>query len=65
MLFRSVADSQILSTKVDGTLFVVRAGVTKKDDVQSSISALKKVNANIIIIFHLHSSSNIYFYYYQ
>ena len=31
-----VADAQILSTKVDGTIIVVRAGVTKKEDVHDT-----------------------------
>lgn len=63
---QAVADSQILSTKVDGTLFVVRAGVTKKDEVQSAISALKKVNANIIgtVLHAVDNSTNKYYYYY-
>lgn len=63
---QAVADSQILSTKVDGTLFVVRSGITKKDDVQNSISALKKVNANIIgtVLHAVDNSRNKYYYYY-
>lgn len=63
---QAVADSQILATKVDGTLFVVRAGVTKKDEVQSAISALKKVNANIIgtVLHAIDNSTNKYYYYY-
>lgn len=62
----AVADPQILSTKSDGTLFVVRAGVTKKDDVQSSISTLKKVNADIIgtVLHAVEKSKNKYYYYY-
>lgn len=62
----AVADPQILSTKADGTLFVVRAGVTKKDDVQSSISTLKKVNADIIgtVLHAVENSKNKYYYYY-
>lgn len=62
-----VADPQILSTKVDGTLLVVRAGVTKKDDVQSSISTLKKVNADIIgtVLNAVENSKNKYYYYYE
>lgn len=64
---QAVADAQILSTKVEGTLFVVRAGVTKKDDVQNSISTLKKVNANIIgtVLHAIDNSRNKYYYYYE
>ena len=63
---QAVADSQILSTKVDGSLFVVRAGLTKKDEVQSAIAALKKVNANIIgtVLHAIDSKTNKYYYYY-
>lgn len=43
-----VTDSQILSTKADGTILVVRAEKTKKDEVRESIRLLKQVNANII-----------------
>ena len=41
-------DSQILSTKADGTILVVRAKKTKKDLVKNSVNLLKQVNANII-----------------
>ena len=63
---QAVADAQILSTKVDGSLFVVRAGVTKKYDVQNSIATLKKVNANIIgtVLHAVENSRNKYYYYY-
>ena len=37
-----VADAQILSTKVDGTIIVVRAGVTKKEDVHDTVNTLKR-----------------------
>lgn len=62
----AVADAQILSTKVDGTLVVVRASVTKKDDVHNSIDVLKKVNANIIgtVLHAVDNSRNKYYYYY-
>lgn len=63
---QAVADPQILSTKVDGTVVVVRAGKTKKDDVNSSVSLLKKVNANIIgtVLHAVDNSNNKYYYYY-
>ena len=44
----AVTDSQVLSTKVDGTILVVKAGQTKKDVVMNSVNAIKKVNGNII-----------------
>lgn len=63
---QAVADAQILATKVDGTLVVVRAGVTKKDEVHNSIDILKKVNANIIgtVLHAVDNSRNKYYYYY-
>ena len=45
---QAVSDAQILSTKVDGSIIVVRAGVTKKDAVNNAVSIIKKVNGNII-----------------
>lgn len=61
-----VADAQILSTKVDGTIIVVRAGVTKKEDVNDTVNTLKKVNANIIgtVLHAVDNSRNKYYYYY-
>ena len=61
-----VADAQILSTKVDGTIIVVRAGVTKKEEVNDTVNTLKKVNANIIgtVLHAVDNSKNKYYYYY-
>ena len=63
---QAVADPQILYTKVDGTLVLVRSGKTKKDDVNNSISLLKKVNADIIgtVLHAVDKSNNKYYYYY-
>lgn len=63
---QAVTDSQILSTKADGTILVVRAERTKKDSVQNSINLLKKVNANIIgtVLNGVDNNRNKYFYYY-
>lgn len=63
---QAVTDSQILSTKVDGTILVVRADRTKKDGVHNSINLLKKVNANIIgtVLNGVDNSRNKYYYYY-
>ena len=44
----AVTDSKILSTKVDGTILVVKYGYTKKDTVMEAVKGLKAVNANII-----------------
>lgn len=42
------SDSRILSTKVDGTILVVKYGQTKKDSVVEAVKGLKSVKANII-----------------
>lgn len=44
----AVTDSKILSTKVDGTILVVKYGYTKKDAVMEAVKGLRAVNANII-----------------
>ncbi|KRL04539.1 tyrosine-protein kinase [Liquorilactobacillus oeni DSM 19972] len=44
----SVTDAQILSTKVDGTILVVRQNVAEKEAVRHSVELLKHVKANII-----------------
>lgn len=63
---QAVTDAQILSTKADGTILVVRAERTKKDSVHNSLGLLKKVNANVIgtVLNGLEASSNNYYYYY-
>ena len=63
---QAVTDSQILSTKADGTILVVRAEKTKRDSVQNAVNLLKKVNANIIgtVLNGVDSSRNKYYYYY-
>ena len=63
---QAVADAQILSTKVDGSIIVVRAGITKKGDIQNAVSILKKVNASIIgtVLHDVDNTNNKYYYYY-
>jgi capsular exopolysaccharide synthesis family protein len=61
-----VTDAQILSTKVDGTILVIRAQRTSKEAVIEAKNLLNKVGANIIGTV-LHSVENIkgkYYYYY-
>ena len=61
-----VTDSQILATKADGTILVIKAEATKKEAVQSSINLLKKVNAHIIgtVLNGVDNKKNKYNYYY-
>lgn len=62
----AVTDAQILSTKVDGVILVVRAERTKKESVLSAKAALDKVNANILgtVLNGGESSKGKYYYYY-
>ena len=62
----AVTDAQILSTKVDGVVLVVRAERTKKDSVVSAKASLEKVNANIlgVVLNGGERSSGKYYYYY-
>lgn len=62
----AVTDAQVLSTKVDGTILVVKAGATKKDAVMNSVNLIKKVNGNIIgtVLNGVEQSKNKYYYYY-
>lgn len=63
---QAVTDSQILSTKADGVILVVKAEMTKKESVQNSINLLKKVNAHIIgtVLNGVDNKRNKYYYYY-
>lgn len=62
----AVTDAQILSTKVDGTILVVRASKTKKDAVIDGKNLLGKVGANIIgtVLYAVESKRGKYYYYY-
>lgn len=63
---QAVTDSQILSTKVDGTLLVIRAKETKRESVHNAVNLLKKVNAHIIgtVLNGVDNDSGNYYYYY-
>ncbi len=43
----AVADGVVVSTQVDGTLLVVKSGVTSRDMARRAVRALKDVNARI------------------
>lgn len=61
-----VTDAQILSTKVDGTILVIRAERTRKEAVLEAKRSLEKVGANILGVV-LHAVKNVkgkdYYYY--
>ncbi|MDS0526661.1 CpsD/CapB family tyrosine-protein kinase [Clostridium sp. SHJSY1] len=62
----AVTDAQILSTKADGTILVVRAERTKRDTVIQAKSLLDKVGANIlgIVLNGIENTRKKYYYYY-
>ena len=62
----AVTDAQILSTKVDGTILVVKSEKTKRDSVQQAKALLDKVGANILgtVLNGVENIRNKYYYYY-
>ena len=44
----SVTDAQLISTRVDGTVLVVREGKTEKEALRQAVGLLNHVNAKII-----------------
>lgn len=44
----AVTDAQIMASKADGTLLVVRENVTRKDSLQKARELLARVNANVL-----------------
>ena len=62
----AVTDAQVLSTKVDATILVVRAGDTKRDVIMNSVNLIKKVNGNLIgtVLNGVEKSRDKYYYYY-
>ena len=63
---QAVTDSQILSTKADGIILVVKAQKTKRDSVKNAIGLLKNVNANILgtVLNGVEQSKRNYYYHY-
>ena len=62
----AVTDAQILSTKSDGVVLVVRAEKTKKDTLLAAKGVLYKVNANILgtVLNGGEKNKDNYYYYY-
>jgi non-specific protein-tyrosine kinase len=44
----TVTDASLLASKVDGTLLVVKANISKRDHIKGAKSRLEKVKANLI-----------------
>lgn len=63
---RAVTDAQILSTKVDGIILVVRAESTKMESMMQAKGLLENVNANILgtVLNGVETSKSNYYYYY-
>lgn len=63
---QAVTDPQILSTKADGTILVVRAQRTNKEAVIEAKNLLNKVGANIIgtVLLAVENTKGKYYYYY-
>lgn len=62
----AVTDAQVIATKVDGVVLIVRAGKTKKESVLAAKNSLEKVNAKIIgtVLNGMEQSKEKYYYYY-
>ena len=62
---QAVTDAQVLSTKADGVLLVVRAGSTKKDAILNSVDLIKKVQGKVIgtVLNGVENKRNNYYYY--
>ena len=56
----SVTDAQIMSTKTDGVIFVIRHGVSRKDAVHHAKELLEMVNANVLGVVFNGVDSNSY-----
>lgn len=63
----AVTDAQIVSTKVDGTVLVVREEQSTKQSVKKSVTLLKQVDANLLGVVYNGSKRDEdkgYYYYY-
>ncbi|WP_297423421.1 CpsD/CapB family tyrosine-protein kinase [Clostridium sp.] len=63
---QAVTDAQILSTKADGTILVIRAQRTSRESVIEAKNLLTKVGANIIgtVLHAVENTRGKYYYYY-
>ena len=62
---QAVTDAQVLSTKADGVLLVVRAGSTKREMVLNSVDSINKVHGKVIgtVLNGVENKKNNYYYY--
>ena len=63
---QAVTDAQVLSTKADGVLLIVRAGSTKREMVFNSVDLIKKVQGKVIgtVLNGVENKKNNNYYYY-
>lgn len=63
---QAVTDAQVLSTKADGTILVIRAQRTNRDSVIEAKNLLTKVGANILgtVLHAVENTRGKYYYYY-
>lgn len=61
----AVADSQIMAGKVDGTLFVIRKGKDKKEQIQIAAERMDSVKANVLGAIYNRVEQNDDAYYYE
>lgn len=63
---QAVTDAQILSTKADGTILVIRAQRTNRESVIEAKNLLTKVGANILgtVLHAVENTRGKYYYYY-
>lgn len=63
---QAVTDAQILSTKADGTILVIRAQRTSRESVIDAKNLLTKVGANILgtVLHAVENTRGKYYYYY-
>lgn len=62
----AVTDAQVMTSKVDGTIFVAPKGLVNKEQVFQARDLLNKVNANVLgaILNRVEKSDDNYYYYY-
>lgn len=60
-----VTDAQILSTKVDGTIFIIPKGEVKVDELHQASVRLKNVNAKVLgtVLNKVEQNADTYYYY--
>lgn len=64
----TMADASIVSTTVDGTIFVIPQGLAEKKNVKAAVGQLRKLNVNVLGAVMNMTQNNVddsYYYYYS